>query len=80
MFDAPFDRGRIYREQPGRSMQMKIADYETRRLQALSEPLYEALFDDEDVETEEDVGEFEMGKEDWDEEWDEELLMHALNL
>jgi hypothetical protein len=35
MFEAPFDRSRIYREVPIRSMQLKLADYETRKLQAL---------------------------------------------
>ena len=35
MFEVSFDRSRIYRDVPIRSMQLKLADYETRKLQAL---------------------------------------------
>ena len=35
MFESPFDRSRIYREVPAKSMQLKLADFETRRLQVL---------------------------------------------
>jgi ATP-dependent DNA helicase PIF1 len=38
MFESPFDRSRIYREAPVQSMQLKIADYEARRLQLLDPP------------------------------------------
>lgn len=41
MFDAPFDRSRIHREVLSRPMQLKIADYEGRQLDALTEALYE---------------------------------------
>lgn len=41
MFDASFDRSRIYREVLSRLMQLKIADYEGRQLDALKEALYE---------------------------------------
>jgi hypothetical protein len=47
MFDAPFDRSRVYREPPTWAMQMKIDDYETRRQQQqLTLPLYNPLSDD----------------------------------
>ena len=56
MFDAPFDRSRVYRDPPTRAMQMKIDDYETRRQQQqLTRPLYNPLSDhssmDDDVES-----------------------------
>ncbi|RYP72142.1 hypothetical protein DL771_004376 [Monosporascus sp. 5C6A] len=35
MFEAPFDRSRIYRDVPVRSMQLKLVIYEARKLQAL---------------------------------------------
>ncbi|KAK4194075.1 hypothetical protein QBC40DRAFT_135614, partial [Triangularia verruculosa] len=35
IFESPFDRSRIYREVPVQSMQLKIADYEARKLQLL---------------------------------------------
>lgn len=35
MFEAPFDRSRVYRDVPVRSMQLKLVDYEARKLQAL---------------------------------------------
>lgn len=44
LFDAPFDRSRVFNEVPLRSMQLKIADYERRKLQALLAPLYEPSY------------------------------------
>ena len=35
MFEAPFDRSRVHRDVPIRSMQLKLEDYESRKLQAL---------------------------------------------
>jgi hypothetical protein len=60
MFDAPFDRSRVYRDPPTRAMQMKIDDYETRRQrQQLTRPLYNPLSDHssagDDVESDNDV-------------------------
>jgi hypothetical protein len=46
MFEAPFDRSRVYREEPILSMQMKMSDYESRKLRALCEPLYELAHDE----------------------------------
>ncbi|KAI1107066.1 hypothetical protein F4804DRAFT_240083 [Jackrogersella minutella] len=48
LFEAPFNRARVFRQVPGRAMQMKIADFEGRKLRALDKPLYDICVDDDD--------------------------------
>jgi len=47
MFDVPFDRGRVCRDPPSRAMQLRIADYNSRKLTALQRPPYAPVYDDE---------------------------------
>ena len=52
MFDAPFERDRVYRDPPTKAMQAKLDDYERRMATRLRQPLYTPTFDqvDEDEE------------------------------
>ena len=40
LFDAPFDRSRVFREAPTKAMQARLKDYDERRKGVLTEPLY----------------------------------------